>query len=116
MTEVIPGGVANRAGIKFNDRLVEVNGERVEKCTHDEVVNKIRLAGGNLMLLLVDEETDRFYQQKKVKIESWFATTVHLPHQPRAVNITRGPDGYGFTLKEEPHQPGMVIITIFRSL
>uniref|UniRef100_A0A3Q0QNK7 PDZ domain containing 1 n=1 Tax=Amphilophus citrinellus TaxID=61819 RepID=A0A3Q0QNK7_AMPCI len=100
MTDVIPGGVADRAGIKLNDRLVEVNGENVENSTHDVVVGKIRLAGSNIMLLLVDEETDKFYQKKQVKIGSWIATTMYLPHQPRIINMTRGSDGYGFTLKE----------------
>ncbi|XP_030614523.1 Na(+)/H(+) exchange regulatory cofactor NHE-RF3 [Archocentrus centrarchus] len=113
MTEVIPGGVADRAGIKLNDRLVEVNGENVENSTHDVVVGKMRLAGSNIMLLLVNEETDKFYQKKQVKIGSWIATTMYLPHQPRIINMTKGSDGYGFSLKEL-NQPGHFIRDIER--
>ncbi|KAM9347100.1 Na(+)/H(+) exchange regulatory cofactor NHE-RF3 [Symphorus nematophorus] len=114
MTEVIPGGVAHRVGVRAKDRLVEINGENIENCTHDEVVDKIKLAGSSLMFLLVDEETDKFYQNKRIKIGAWLATTKYLPHKPRLINITKGSDGYGFLLKEEPNQTGHFIKDIDR--
>lgn len=43
MTEVAPGGVAARAGVKTNDRLIEVNGENMENATHDQIVEKVRV-------------------------------------------------------------------------
>ncbi|XP_068561005.1 Na(+)/H(+) exchange regulatory cofactor NHE-RF3 [Cebidichthys violaceus] len=102
MTEVIKGSVADRAGVSVNDRLLEVNGENVEDSTHDQVVDKIKLAGGSsIMFLLVDEETDRHYQNKHMKTGSWLATAKYLPHKPRVIQLTKGPDGYGFLLKEE---------------
>ncbi|CAB1448332.1 unnamed protein product [Pleuronectes platessa] len=75
MTAVTPGSVADRAGVKANDRLLEVNGETVEDSTHDQAVDKIRLAGANIMFLLADEGTDRYYQSKRMKIEACLATT-----------------------------------------
>ncbi|XP_022055050.1 Na(+)/H(+) exchange regulatory cofactor NHE-RF3 [Acanthochromis polyacanthus] len=104
MTEVIPGSVAYKAGIRAKDRLVEINGENIENCTHEQVVEKIRLAGSSIMFLLVNEETDIFYQKKREKIGTWLATTKYLPLQPRIINITKGSDGYGFLLKEEPRK------------
>ncbi|XP_070693921.1 Na(+)/H(+) exchange regulatory cofactor NHE-RF3 [Pempheris klunzingeri] len=109
MTEVTPGRVADRAGVKVNDRLLEVNGENVEDSTHDQVVDKIKLAGSSLMLLLIDEETDKCYKNKRMKIGAWLATTKYLPHQPRMLDITKGSDGYGFLLKEESKQSGHFI-------
>lgn len=106
MTDVIPGSAADNAGIKINDRLVEVNGENVEKFTHDQVVDKIKLAGSCIMFLLVDEETDRYYKSKHTKIGTWSATVTHLPHTPQIVNMTKGSDGYGFLLREDPQQKG----------
>lgn len=102
MTEVMQGSVADRAGVNVKDRLLEVNGESVEGATHEQVVEKIKLSGGSIMFLLVDEETDRQYQNKK--IGAWLATAKHLPHQPRITDITKGPDGYGFLLKEDVNQ------------
>ncbi|XP_074550728.1 Na(+)/H(+) exchange regulatory cofactor NHE-RF3 isoform X2 [Halichoeres trimaculatus] len=104
MTEVAPGGIAHNAGVRLNDRLLEVNGENVEGMTHDEVVGKIKAAGKCLMFLLVDEETDKHFQSKHMKIGAWLATTRYLPHKPRKATMTRGPDGYGFLLKREPNQ------------
>lgn len=113
MTEVTPGGTAERAGVKLSDRLVEINGENVENITHEGAVDKIKRAGSHIMFLLVDEETDKFYQKTHAKIGSWLATTKYLPQEPRIINITKGSDGYGFTLREEPNQAGMIIMTMF---
>ncbi|XP_033473522.1 Na(+)/H(+) exchange regulatory cofactor NHE-RF3 isoform X2 [Epinephelus lanceolatus] len=109
MTEVIQGGVADRAGVCVNDRLLEINGENVEGATHDQVVEKIKLAGSSMMFLLVDQETDRHYQSKNMKMGAWLATTKYLPHKPRVVNLTKGPDGYGFLLREEKNLSGHFI-------
>lgn len=108
MYEVIPGSVADKAGVKDNDRLLEVNGENIE--THDQAVDKIKLAVSSIMFLLVDEETDKYYQNKRVKIGSWLATAKYLPHKPRIIDMTKGTDGYGFLLREEPNQTGKIII------
>ena len=43
MAEVNPGGAAERAGVKANDRLIEVNGENMENATHDQIVEKVRI-------------------------------------------------------------------------
>lgn len=45
MADVTPQGVAMRAGVLADDRVIEVNGENVEEATHEEVVEKVRLAG-----------------------------------------------------------------------
>lgn len=111
MTEVIPGGMADRAGVKINDRLLEVNGENVESSTHDQVVDKIKLAGSRMMFLLADEETEKYYKNKH-KIGAWLATTKYLPRKPRVVDMTKGPDGYGFLLREDPIRTGKAIINM----
>lgn len=115
MAEVIQGSVADRAGVNVKDRLLEVNGENVESSTHDQVVDKIKLAGSSIMFLLVDEETDRHYQNKWMKRGAWLATTKYLPHKPRIANMTKGSDGYGFLLKEETNLSGKAIINSFNS-
>lgn len=114
MTEVVPGGVADRAGVRLNDRLLEINGDDMYHSTHDQAVEKIKSAGGALMFLLADEETDKHYQEKHMKIGAWLATTKYLPYKPKIVELTKGNDGYGFTLKEEPMLSGHFIRDIDR--
>lgn len=112
MTEVTPGSVADRAGVKVNDRLLEVNGESIDDATHEQVVDKIKQAGSSVMFLLADEETDRHFKNKRMKIGAWLATTMHLVYTPRIAHMTKGSDGYGFLLKEEPRQTGKAKINM----
>lgn len=58
------------------------------------------------MFLLVDEDTEKYYKNKCIKLETGLATTKHLPLKPRTVEITKGTNGYGFFLKSDPKTPG----------
>ena len=60
MTDVTPGGVAEKAGVMVRDRIVEINGENLESATHEAMVKKIKTAGSSILFLLVDEDTDRY--------------------------------------------------------
>ncbi len=106
MTEVSSGSEAYKAGVRGSDRLLEVNGENVEDSTHNKIVHMIKQASDSIMLLLVDDETDKYYRNKRVTIGAWLATTKYLPLKPRIIDITRGSDGYGFLLKEDPKTRG----------
>ncbi len=41
INDVVSGSLADRAGLRPNDRLIEVNGENVEAKSHSETVGKI---------------------------------------------------------------------------
>lgn len=45
MMDVTKGGSADTAGVKDNDRILEVNGENVEDATHEKVVEKVPKRG-----------------------------------------------------------------------
>ncbi|MEQ2262903.1 hypothetical protein XENORESO_000576 [Xenotaenia resolanae] len=57
---VEPGSPADLAGLRPGDRLVEVNGENVEKETHHQVVKRICEVPHRTRLLVVDRETDDY--------------------------------------------------------
>ncbi|XP_028657032.1 Na(+)/H(+) exchange regulatory cofactor NHE-RF3 [Erpetoichthys calabaricus] len=109
MTDVKASGVADKAGVKNNDRLIEINSENVEKCTHEQAVAKIKQAGNSVVFLLVDEDTDKYYKNAGMKITSEMANLKLLPHKPRTVELAKGEDGYGYYLKEEKARPGHFI-------
>ncbi|KAI2660474.1 Na(+)/H(+) exchange regulatory cofactor NHE-RF3 [Labeo rohita] len=106
MTEVLSGGVADKAGVKTGDRIVEINSENVESLSHDQTVQKIKAAGDKVMFLLVDEDTDKFFRSKGIRPSVAHATVKHLQHKPRIADMTKKPDGYGFMLREDPKHPG----------
>ncbi|KAJ8246593.1 hypothetical protein GJAV_G00253220 [Gymnothorax javanicus] len=108
---VTSSGVAEKAGAKHGDRVLEVNGENVENATHEQTVEKIKAAGNSIMFLLADEETERHYRNKKMKLGVGLATTKYLPCKPRIADLTRGPSGYGYYLRSysKPKQNGHFI-------
>lgn len=109
MVEVAPGGISHKAGIRVNDRLVEINGESIEGLPHHEVVEKIVQAGHSMMLLLVDHEANDYYKSKKMRPTAAVASVKYLPHEPRVAEMTKGHDGYGFVLKEDSMERGMTL-------
>ena len=56
------GSPAERAGLKEMDRLVAVDGQEVDDCTHEQVVDRIKESGNKCSLLVVDKDTDQLYK------------------------------------------------------
>lgn len=52
------GSPAERSGLRAGDRLLEVDGENVERESHQQVVERIRAAAGAVSLLVVDSVAD----------------------------------------------------------
>ncbi|MED6245379.1 hypothetical protein ATANTOWER_002380, partial [Ataeniobius toweri] len=61
-----PGSPAERAGLRPQDRLVEVNGVNIEGMRHTEVVAFIKKGGDETWLLVVDPETDEHFKRTGV--------------------------------------------------
>ncbi|XP_052035636.1 Na(+)/H(+) exchange regulatory cofactor NHE-RF3 [Apodemus sylvaticus] len=109
LTDIVPQGVAMKAGVLADDLLIEVNGENVENASHEEVVEKVTKSGSRIMFLLVDKETARCHSEQKTQFKRETASLKLLPHQPRVVVITKGSNGYGFYLRAGPEQKGQII-------
>ncbi|CAL8358301.1 unnamed protein product [Boreogadus saida] len=57
---VEPGSCAELSGLRAGDRVVEVNGENVERETHHQVVDRIQAGVHRARLLVIDRETDEY--------------------------------------------------------
>jgi len=57
---------AQKAGLKKGDRIIEVNGENTETCSHKEVVEKIKGVPGETKLLVVDAEADEYFKTQGI--------------------------------------------------
>ncbi|XP_008288454.1 Na(+)/H(+) exchange regulatory cofactor NHE-RF2 [Stegastes partitus] len=61
-----PGSPADHAGLRPQDRLIEVNGVNIEGMRHAEVVAFIKKGGDETWLLVVDPETDDHFKRRGV--------------------------------------------------
>nr|XP_002129232.1 Na(+)/H(+) exchange regulatory cofactor NHE-RF1 [Ciona intestinalis] len=56
------GGAADRAGLLAGDRIIEINGVNMEYERHASLVAAIKESGTDVELLVVDDQTDRFFK------------------------------------------------------
>lgn len=61
-----PGSPADHAGLRPQDRLVEVNGVNIEGMRHAEVVSFIKRGGDETWLLVVDPDTDQHFKRRGI--------------------------------------------------
>lgn len=71
---VEPDTPASAAGLLAGDRLVFVNGERVEGESHQQVVIRIRGTVGALELIVVDDETSELLKKHNLQCQKEFVT------------------------------------------
>ncbi|KAL8190689.1 UNVERIFIED_CONTAM: hypothetical protein K2H54_059421 [Gekko kuhli] len=107
--DISPQGSAAKAGVQPNDHLIEVNGENVENDTHEEVVEKVRRSGNQVVFLLSDKETDWYYNRQNMPLKREMASLKFLPHKPRTIELKKGNNGYGFCLRMEQNYKGHLI-------
>lgn len=75
---------AEAAGLQMGDRIIEVNDVNIETETHPQVIGRVKAGGDETKLLVVDKETDQYYQRKGVKI------TANLPEVKFITTPRRG--------------------------
>uniref|UniRef100_A0A8D2L6M5 PDZ domain containing 1 n=1 Tax=Varanus komodoensis TaxID=61221 RepID=A0A8D2L6M5_VARKO len=109
LVDLVPQGPAVKAGVQPNDRLIEVNGENVENDTHEEVVEKVKRSGNQVVFLLSNKESDHYYNRLNMELTRGLASLELLPHKPRSLEIKKGNNGYGFYLRMEQNGKGHLI-------
>ncbi|NWY69790.1 NHRF1 protein, partial [Erithacus rubecula] len=122
------GSPAERSGLRAGDRLVEVNGENVERESHQQVVERIRAAAGTVSLLVVDSTAEDQLPKRDgpgaeppVVGEQAAPVPAEPPAKepsggeqrgelrPRLCHMKKGPDGYGFNLHSDKSRPGQYV-------
>ncbi|NWV85524.1 NHRF1 protein, partial [Dasyornis broadbenti] len=124
------GSPAERSGLRAGDRLVEVDGENVERESHQQVVERIRAAAGAVSLLVVDSTAEDQLPKRsgagaEPPVVGGQAVPVTVPAEPaarepsgsdqreelrpRLCHMKKGPDGYGFNLHSDKSRPGQYV-------
>ncbi|KAM6050416.1 Na(+)/H(+) exchange regulatory cofactor NHE-RF1 [Chlamydotis macqueenii] len=121
------GSPAERSGLRPGDRLLEVDGENVERESHQQVVERIRAAAGAVSLLVVDPVADEELQKRGGAGSEPSAAgeeAAPVPAEPaarepgggqreelrpRLCHMKKGPNGYGFNLHSDKSRPGQFV-------
>ncbi|XP_062331539.1 Na(+)/H(+) exchange regulatory cofactor NHE-RF1a isoform X1 [Osmerus eperlanus] len=91
---------AEKAGLRPQDKIIQVNGVGVQDMQHSEVVGAIKTGGGETSLLVVDAETEAFFKSCNV-----LPTEAHLTGplpQPAVTNGGASQPVVNGTSVEEP--------------
>ncbi|KAH0623319.1 hypothetical protein JD844_031527 [Phrynosoma platyrhinos] len=94
-------GPADKAGVPDGSWLLELNGVSVESWTSAQLNKKLKHSSSPMGLLVIDDESEEFYRQRGIKVTTAMADASLVPFEVRKLEMVRGPDGYGFLLKEE---------------
>jgi Na(+)/H(+) exchange regulatory cofactor NHE-RF2 len=72
-------------GLKLGDRIIEVNGVNVEGDFHAELKKKIQSVVGQVRLLVVDVEADKYFGANKTSLHNRqpFVDKIACPTLPR---------------------------------
>ncbi|XP_037003073.2 Na(+)/H(+) exchange regulatory cofactor NHE-RF4 isoform X2 [Artibeus jamaicensis] len=95
------GGAAERAGVPPGARLLEVNGVSVEKFTYNQLSRKLWQSGEQVTLLVAGPEVEEQCRQLGMPLAAPLAEAWALPAKPRCLHLEKGPQGFGFLLREE---------------
>jgi membrane-associated protease RseP (regulator of RpoE activity) len=66
--KVDPDSPAELAGLKPNDRIIEVNGTNISNENHKQVVQRIKAIPNETKLLVLDEKEDQYYKNLNVVV------------------------------------------------
>lgn len=83
ISAVDDGSEAQKAGLRVGDKVVEVNGQNVEKLSHSDVVKKIKMNDKEVSMLVIDHITEAYLKQEGRPITADMANlmTVYQPKQ-----------------------------------
>ncbi|CAG7718637.1 unnamed protein product [Allacma fusca] len=69
---------AETAGLKPNDRIIEVNGTNISNENHKQVVQRIKAIPNETKLLVLDEKEDQYYKNLNVVVTGSMANVLVL--------------------------------------
>ncbi|XP_033834016.1 NHERF family PDZ scaffold protein 4b [Periophthalmus magnuspinnatus] len=105
---LVAEGAAEKAGVCKGDQLVWMNGATVENLTHSALNKMLKRSGSQITILVVDAESEKYYNSQRIPILPAMATPHNLPLKARKLHLTPDKNGYGFLLRLEKSPSGRI--------
>ncbi|OXA36845.1 Na(+)/H(+) exchange regulatory cofactor NHE-RF2 [Folsomia candida] len=79
---------ADLAGLKANDRIIEVNDTNISNENHKQVVQRIKAVPNETKLLVMDEKTDQFYKSRNIVVTGSMPNVLYKQTPVPRPNVT----------------------------
>ncbi|XP_029301474.1 Na(+)/H(+) exchange regulatory cofactor NHE-RF3-like [Cottoperca gobio] len=116
IVSTVTDGAAEKAGVCTGDRLIWINGVTVSTLTHSTLNRTVKKSGDSVTVLVIDRESESCNVRRKMPTLPVVAECCSLPHTPKTMHLVKGPDGYGFLLRQEKLAGTRRIVHVLREV
>jgi predicted metalloprotease with PDZ domain len=71
-------------GLKYGDRIIEVNGDNVEDDSHEQVIQRIKAGGDQLRMLVLDKVADEYYRGQGISVNARMSCVKYMTTPDRS--------------------------------
>ncbi|XP_034557722.1 Na(+)/H(+) exchange regulatory cofactor NHE-RF4-like [Notolabrus celidotus] len=116
VVSTVSDGPAERAGVRTGDRLIWINGVMTKTISHSSLSRTLKRGTDSVTVLVIDSEGEGCYVRRKIPVLPVLSETCSLPHHTKTMRLSKGPDGYGFLLRQERLAGSRRIVHVLREV